>query len=233
MWFGRKRFEEGQAALEGDIQEAYERLNHAREELEGLVEKLKQERYHTAKLAHWKAMSLRTMDGMVNREKKLRDVGNVNIARLLAKLENGKNELENLRVETDEMDEEFTQEVRVPMEECDRTRRYLIQIQAENAAEGEKMKMAQIVQESPFLSKMARENEDLRKENEDLKMKIEELQATIAEMKPETLKALEGLFEPAPKEPLFPRRSIATSRATKRPRLTTPRVPEKPKSVRT
>jgi cell division septum initiation protein DivIVA len=56
-----------------------------------------------------------------------------------------------------------------------------------------------------------RENEDLRKENEELKIRVGEVERQKAELSPAVLRMLDGIFDPAPKDPVFPRRTVAAT----------------------
>jgi hypothetical protein len=204
-----------------------------------MTQQLDQERYHTAKLVHWKGMSLRTWDGLVKREKELRDVGNYNIARMRKQLSDDQKALAGLRTETDLLDEEFTMDVREPMAEVDAARRQLTILAAENAANVERLNYQLIIDDSPFLSRLTEENEQLRKKNEEMQMKIEELEQQKSELPLATLASLDRLFDPAPREALFPHRTAGTTVTSSRivrpaqVRLTTPRARAPPRTART
>ena len=213
LWSGRREFEEVQRSLTHEVEECFQKLTDAELEIEDLTQKLEQEKYHTAQLLHWRGMSLKSYSLMVEQEKELEPAGDVNISQLLERLAAAHDELDQLVAETDAFDEEFTFQVREPMAERDRCYRRLVRLSAQNAADTEKLKLLteHTPAESPFLTHLLADNEALKVENDELRNKIQELELAKSEMTPDAIHSLDGLFDPAPKPPPFPRRTVAFS----------------------
>jgi hypothetical protein len=212
LWFGRRQFEEETISMEIDMEESYQRLMNAHIEIERLTRQLEKDRRYTTQLMHWRGISFRTYDKMIEQVNDLFAVGNVNIDKLLRKLAEKNDELEELVIETTMFEEQFEHEVREPMAMCDGFKRYIRQYAAESVRDFDEIKHP--VMESPFLEKVMRENEDLRRENEELRIRVEEIEKQKAELSPAALRMLDGIFEPAPKDPIFPRRTVPAT-ATK------------------
>lgn len=144
LWHSQRLLEEDLEAINDHIGQAYNQLTQHEIEIERLRGEIDEEKQKSAKLLHWKEVNLRHSDNLSKEVKRLlsesENEQNINVTKLLQKIEARQEELEMLDYENAQLEEEIYYEVREPIKQVDILRRTLTRRRAYEAQEMQEKK---------------------------------------------------------------------------------------------
>lgn len=182
LWGGKHRLEEELHELQTDLLEGEKKLVLYENTIEELQNEIKTVVHENTMLSHIKDMlTLKTRDLNEDLEP-LVDVDEEELNDILTKIANANNELEDMRDEHEQYEEQVEIHVREPIAELDRLRRKLVTAKSQSVRSGRiSPRNLSPEEEMTILEQRIQENKDLKKENEELKTAIEFLKTQIVE----------------------------------------------------
>ncbi|EAY06950.1 hypothetical protein TVAG_099900 [Trichomonas vaginalis G3] len=187
LWGSKLSSDEDGKMMTQQLIETGRRLADLEIEIEKVKQQLENEKMSNIQLVHWKAKNERKADELKTEIAKFDDVGDVNIDELLAKLEAKESELEQLRRESDEIEEKAENEIRKPMKDISKLREQIrdarisrgVMLRTSNSVLSQEAKdwEADMRNRELATSSVSQENQKLKKENELLKIQIERYQS--------------------------------------------------------
>ncbi|KAK8889420.1 hypothetical protein M9Y10_034166 [Tritrichomonas musculus] len=220
LWRGRRLLEEDLKEKNMELKEAYKRLNDADSQIESLQEEIARTKENNVKLLHMKEFNIRQIEEFHKELKKLNYSTDINVSKLIKKIGQKQEELEDLLFEQQQMEECLYYEVREPMMKLDRMRRELtirrgqdvderyfrLHQQAENRTNendafgnestGANNELSLAEQIRLKVNEYMEQNEDLKTENDDLKFQIMDLERRISELPDSRKKIINDMAEP-------------------------------------
>lgn len=196
LWRGRRLFERETRETEKYLKEGYTDLSNAEAEIEKLKVELEEGKKVTTKLAHWKDVCMKTCDVIVKELQRLSNTGNVNVDKLLYKLQEKQSELDDLNAEHEYFEEQLEMEVHEPMRQCLATQRAMQKVIAQVNTMRKEAPPPTDDREEDVIQDMAARNNQLRAENDKIRVQIEELEAALHQIEPQRVAAVMPLFEP-------------------------------------
>lgn len=202
FWSNKLQYETQEMSMLKQLDETRIRLADTEIEVEKLKKQLENEKVNNIQLVHWKAKNFKAVDELKQKISEIKNVSDVNIDQLLAKMQERQEKLDALIAETNVIEKDFNEQVREPMKEIDRLR-----------SEVQKTKMARLdliaampnddeidemIAQNNSYQAILDENAQLRHNNLLLKSQVEELEAK-KEKKPKDAKNfMERTTQPAP-----------------------------------
>ncbi|EAY09422.1 hypothetical protein TVAG_420440 [Trichomonas vaginalis G3] len=196
LWGGKHRLDESLHLLQTELLEGEKKLSNFEMTIEDLQKEIKTIAHENAMLSHIREMlSLKTRDLNEDLEP-LVDVDEDELCEILSKLEKANLELDEMKEEHDQYEEQVNIQVREPIAALDRMRRKLVtaksqSVRADRLSSPPSPRQKSARQPSPrqgspinsdyddeddemtIVERQFLENKELKKENEDLKQKIE------------------------------------------------------------
>lgn len=197
LWRNRKSYEEDTREVKEDIENCIKRLSTAEKEIEYLKQELDAQRQVTTKLAHWKELNLRTSDQILKQIGTYQKGPNIEVSKLLKKLEEKREEMDELNKEAEEFENKLIDDVREPMNEASRIRRITQKQQYQNLKMKENLKNENSMVPSKIQC-LLDENKKLENENFMLKEKISQLEKQKNQVPAVKIEATKELFESKP-----------------------------------
>ena len=202
LWSNKLQYETQELTMRSQLDEAQKRFAATEIEVERLKQQLENEKTTNSQLVHWKAINSKSVDELKKKILSIKNVGDVNIDRLLEKLQERQQELDVLREENNEMNKNIEETVRKPMKDIDKLRNELIKTRAEKSE-----MILSLKNDEDFNERLEREMKDqsildenvrLKNSNKLLKMQIEEIES-LKEKKARDVKSfMEKTTQPAP-----------------------------------
>lgn len=191
-----KHFSE-EVYMEQLLHEANVKLVQTRSDIDRVKTMLDDARMNNCQLVHWKAHNMKTVDELKRQLALLEGVGDINVGRLLRRLEAGITELEELREFGERLEFETEETVRRPLRTAEGIRRNIKQVKmtrtlSRQLATAESMRSERESEEA-YYQAILNENAQLKRDNEQLWAKIQEMQ----EFKQKKSVHVQGLMEDA------------------------------------
>ena len=194
LWMNRKSFEEDNREIKDDITDCFKRLSECEKESESLKQELEAQKTITTKLAHWKELSLRSSDRILKQIGVYEKGPNVEVSKLLKKLEEKREELDELNKEAEEFENQLIEKIRQPMQEMSRIRKVAQKQQYQNLKMKENLNNENNLISTKILN-LIDENKKIKASNEKLKLQINQLENQKAKVPQIKIEATRELFE--------------------------------------
>jgi chromosome segregation ATPase len=181
LWSNRLNYESSELAMEKELAATHRKLADREMEIEKLKQQLHNEKDNNIQLVHWKAKHLKQIENLKKEIDEFLGVGDVNITKLLAKLSDTHQELDELKEENEKFDVRTEEEVRKPMRNVDKMRGKIYTVKRAKSSLlevllGTEGDVAET--EESTIVKLNAENAKLRKQNQLLLEQIWAMEAT-------------------------------------------------------
>ena len=207
LWAEKFKYFSEEEYMEQLLHEANVKLVQTKSDIEQVTAMLDDARMNNCQLVHWKAYNMKTVDELKHQLSLLDGVGDINVGRLLRRLEAGITELEELREVGDRLEYETEETVRRPLRTAEGIRRNIKQIKmtrtlSRQLATAESMRSAR-ANEQAYYQGLLDENAQLKNDNEQLWAKIQEME----QFKQKKSVYVQGLMEDALHQKALPMRA--------------------------
>ncbi|OHT10147.1 hypothetical protein TRFO_20703 [Tritrichomonas foetus] len=180
LWHDKLAFEYHEKITEEKLYQTHQRLSDSKLEIEKLKKQLENAKMSNIQLVHWKAKNLKTIDGIKKQLLDFKGVGDVNIDKLMTWIEDGQNELDELRDFSEKLEETREATVNVSIRKVEKIRTAVRQTKFAQAKMLETANEAMFIEEQSqreeMVQKLSDENIELRHKNETLLEKIRDLE---------------------------------------------------------
>jgi chromosome segregation ATPase len=194
LWNGKRAFEAEIADLEDCLHDGYRVLATTDLESEKLRTDIDDMKRVTIKLSHWKDVNLRSASLADKEIERLSSTGNVNVDRLLAKLQSRHDELDAVMAETDEFEQELEASVHKPMKAKEATQKAIRTLIAEKVAMRQAAAETDLDESNQRGGGIRERNETLRAANAKLRQQIAALEEQKKTGGHDRKRYIDGLF---------------------------------------
>lgn len=167
-WNSRRQAEQTQQQLEQELSDCYDELSKASDTVDTLKVQHENLTKENVQLFHWKSMTMARQDRAHKAMKELTTDPNVPLQSLISQIAEKQAELDELKEETDYIEEEAEHSVREPMREVDRIRHRTTLLRTENTFMLKTLKASEPT-DTGAVDDIIKENEKLREENQRLR----------------------------------------------------------------
>jgi hypothetical protein len=198
LWSHRIQYNAEHVGMGQRLYDAHQQLSVAQASINHLKTQLENEKLGNIQLVHWKANNLKVIEGLQREIMRFRGADEMDIDRLLSKLEPAEAELGELTKFGDEFERAVREDVGMPVEQIMAMREEM-KVAKHAASEAATMTMSR--SRSGVVARVREENERLRGANLEMRGRIEVFEAT-KQTKPVAVKAfMEETLLPPPTRP--------------------------------
>jgi hypothetical protein len=182
FWHGKRVFEEDMNSLSSDLNDGYVKLNELELEKEDLATELSDLKFETTGLLHKKEVARGRLDQIYHQSRKLKkEVGDVNVSKLISKIEERHKELDVLESEAEDFEDDVEHQVREPSRRAQRSRRSLQRLRIESSGMRREM-MAMTLRDDGNRERyelLKGQNQLYKEKNAEMKARIEEIESEL------------------------------------------------------
>lgn len=207
LWESKKGFEAYQTNMKSELQKAYKRLADSGIEIEKLKQILDNEKQSTIQLVHWKAINSKREVELDQDIKKYEALESSNIDDLLDKIKRAESELQELKSETEPMEEYAEDNIRRPMTVIEKFRKKIASTIIEKSSIIQQRSRSQVSPREKddidaYIAAIREENKQIGARNASLQNQIEQLEHTQANM---SIQKQSLMYEVQPSPRIFSR----------------------------